>query len=332
MLECVFSSLGPYMLFKQIQLFRFSNANSSFYEQLNEKLLLLQFQPCLPSLPVSAGWVSPVEEENAPMTEQINHRLMICMQIEEKILPAVVVRQALEAKVKEWEIKQDRKLGKKEKNSLKDEVIMNLLPRSFGKISRIYAYIDMKNHWLVLNTTNKKRTEQFLTLLKKTLSDNNIHSIETKKISSILTQWVKHKDSPEAFMIEKKCVLQDINQKSRVIRCQQQDLFVNSIHDFIKDGCEVKQVAVLWRDSVRLNLVDDFTLRSIQFEEELKDQVKDMEAETRQQKFMADFFIMGETLSSLLADLISLFSKTENAINASATSVQKEESGLPLSQ
>lgn len=301
------------MLFKQIQLFRLGNASSSLYDQLNEKMILLQFQPCLPSLPISVGWVSPLGEDQAPLTEQINQRLMICMQIEEKILPAVVIRQALEAKVKEWEIKQDRKLGKKEKNSLKDEVIMNLLPRCFSKISRIYAYFDTKNHWLILNTTNKKRTEQFLTLLKKTLSETNIHSFETKKISSILTQWVKHKDSPDAFMIEKKCVLQDINQKSRVIRCQQQDLFVNSIHDFIKDGCEIKQIALFWRDSIRLTLVDDFTLRSIQFEEELKDQVKDLEAETRQQKFMADFFIMGETLSSLLTDIIALFSKTETA-------------------
>lgn len=306
------------MLFKQIQLFQLNNASASFYDQLHEKMILLQFQPCLPSLPVSAGWISPLEEQNAPLTEQINHRLMLSMQIEEKILPGVVIRQELDAKIKEWEIRQDRKLGKKEKLSLKDEVIMNLLPRSFSKISRIYAFIDMKNHWLVLNTTNKKRTEQFLNLLKKTLGDGSIHAFETKKISSILTQWVKHKDYPEAFMIEKKCVLQDINQKSRVIRCQQQDLFVNSIHDFIKDGCEIKQIALFWRDSVRLTLVDDFTLRSIKFEEELKDQVKDLEAETRQQKFMADFFIMGETLSSLLTDLIALFSKNEIATNAPA--------------
>ncbi len=306
------------MLFKQIQLFQLNNASAGFYDQLSDKMILLQFQPCLPSLPVSAGWISPLEEQNAPLTEQINHRLMICMQIEEKILPGVVIRQELDAKIKEWESRQDRKLGKKEKLSLKDEVIMNLLPRSFSKISRIYAFIDMKNHWLVLNTTNKKRTEQFLNLLKKTLGDGSIHAFETKKISSILTQWVKHKDYPEAFMIEKKCVLQDINQKSRVIRCQQQDLFVNSIHDFIKDGCEIKQIALFWRDSVRLTLVDDFTLRSIKFEEELKDQVQDLEAETRQQKFMADFFIMGETLSSLLTDLIALFSKTEIPTNISA--------------
>jgi recombination associated protein RdgC len=301
------------MLFKQIQIFQLKPSSSFFYDQLIEKLQLLVFQPCLPSLPFSAGWVAPVDEPGAALAEQINHRLMICMQIEEKILPAAVVRQELHEKVKQLEITRGHKLGKKEKNSLKDEVIMTLLPRSFSKLSRIYAYIDIKHNWLVLASTHKKKTEQFLSLFKKSVGES-VNNFEICKIPPILTQWVKHKDYPDAFTIEKKGVLQDANQKTRIIRCQQQDLLVNSIHEFIKDGCELKQVALMWRDSIRFVLADDFTLRSMKFEDALIDQVKEMEAETKQQKFMADFFMMTETLSSLLQDLLAVFAKTENPV------------------
>jgi recombination associated protein RdgC len=307
------------MLFKQMQIFQISPSQSYFYDELIAKLQSLPFQPCLPSLPISVGWTAPVEEAGRPLAEQINQRLMICMQAEERILPAAVVRQSLKEKVEQLEVTHQRKLGKKEKNALKEEVVMTLLPRSFTKLSRIYAYIDIKHNWLVLATVNKKRTEQFLALFKKTIGEA-IHAIEFKKISPILTQWINHKEHPEAFAIEKKGVLQDTNQKSRVIRCQQQDLFANSISEFIQDGCELKQLAVIWRDSIRFVLSDDFTLRSIKFEDALIEQVKEMEAETRQQKFMADFFMMTESVSSLLQDLLSLFAKkitpslTEEAI------------------
>lgn len=298
------------MLFRQIQLFQLTPSSQYFYDQLLEKLRLLTFQPCLPSIPLSAGWAAPVDEENAPLAEQINGRLMICMQVEERILPAAVVRQELHEKIKQLETAKNRKLGKKEKNALKDEVVMTLLPRTFTKITRIYAYIDIKNNWLVLGSTHKKRTEQFLSLFKKSIGES-IHSVEFKKIPPILTQWIKHKNYPDAFTIEKKGVLQDVNQKARVIRCQQQDLFVNSIHELIADGCELKQLALAWRDQIRFVLADDFTLRSVRFGDELINQVKEMEAETKQQKFMADFFLMTETLSTLLQDLLTLFSKIE---------------------
>lgn len=299
------------MLFRQIQLFQLAPSSTYFYDQLIEKLQLLTFQPCLPSLPLSAGWVAPIEEEGSALAEQINNRLMICMQVEERILPASVVRHELKEKVKQLEISKSRKLGKKEKNSLKDEVVMTLLPRTFSKFTRIYAYIDITNNWLVLGSTHKKKTEQFLALFKKCVGEA-VTFFEIKKIPPIITQWVNHRDCPEAFSVEKKGVLQDANQKARVIRCQQQDLFADSIQDFIKDGCELRQVALMWRDSIRFVLNEDFTLRSVKFEDELIDQVKEMEAETRQQKFMADFFMMTETLSTLLQDLLVLFVKEKS--------------------
>jgi|GEM_PF-339660 len=298
------------MLFRQLQIFQLKPSSNYFYDQLVENLQLIKFQPCLPSIPLSSGWISPIEEADAALAEQMNNRLMICMQTEERILPAAVVRQELKEKIKQLEAAHGRKLGKKEKASLKDEVIMTLLPRTFSKLSRIYAYIDIKNNWLVLGTTHKKRTEQFLSLFKKSIGETIIN-FEIKKIPPIITQWIDQKDYPSDFSIEKKAVLQDSNQKNRVIRCQQQDLFVNSISEFIKDGCELKQIALLWRDSIRFVLAEDFTLRSIRFEDELIDQVKEMEAETKQQKFMADFFMMGESFSTLLQDLLTIFAKAE---------------------
>ncbi len=69
----------------------------------------------------------------------MNGRIMLCMQIEERILPSTVVQQALKEKLKHLQIEKNRKLSKKERQSLKEEIILTLLPRTFTKLTRIYA-------------------------------------------------------------------------------------------------------------------------------------------------------------------------------------------------
>jgi recombination associated protein RdgC len=293
------------MWFKQIQLFQLTESSHFSPEDLNKMLEPLAFTPCLPSFPSSIGWASPIDLENASLVRAINGCLMICLQIEEKILPATVIRQELKEKIKFIEKEQDRRVYSKEKLSLKDEITLNLLPRAFTKLTQIHAYIDTKNQWVILNTTNAGKTEQFLSLFKKSVTEN-IRPLELSKLSPVITHWLKNQNDPSSFAIEKSCVLQDPNQQNRIIRCQQQDLFASGIQSLIKDGCEAKQIAMNWQDRIKFVFSDNFSLRGLQYQEELLTQAQEM-SETKQQQFDANFYIMTETLSSLLADLLALF-------------------------
>ena len=49
---------------------------------------------------------------------------------------------------------------------------MTLLPRAFSKFTKLYAYIDTKNRRIVLGTANAKKAEQFITMFKKSISEN----------------------------------------------------------------------------------------------------------------------------------------------------------------
>ena len=295
------------MWFKQIQLFPIT-ASLAHQSQDNvlsylEKFL---FTPCLPSMPSSHGWTTLWDEPDAPLLRRINHCTMLCLHIEEKILPSPVIRKALTEKMKQIEALENRSIYQKEKLSLKDEITMTLLPRAFTKLIRVYAYLDSKHRWLVLGTHHAKQTERLLSTFKKSFAEE-LQSFDLKKLSPILTQWLKGKSCPSSFSIEKNCVLQDPNQTNRVIRCQQQDLFSSNIQGLIKEGCEVKQLGLSWKDQVNFVLSDDFSLRSICFRDDIRAQVKEMEPETEAQRLDADFMIMTATFSDLLADLLELF-------------------------
>jgi len=304
---------GLPMWFKQFQLFQLTESIAYKPEVLEESLAALAFTPCLPSFPSSIGWASPFEAEGAPLVFAASGYIMLCMQIEEKILPASVIRQTLDEKIKKIEAREDRKVRSKDKLSMKDEVIMNLLPRAFTKMTRIYAYIDTQNNRVVLGTTNQGKAEQFLNLFKKSVSEH-IKPYEVKKPGPILTYWLKEKKYPTELNIEKSCVLQDPSQQNRVIRCQEQDLFAGSIQSLIKDGCEVKQLALCWHDRINFVLAEDFSARSIKFEEGVITQASEIEVESKEQQFAADFFIMTETFSGLIQDLIKHFAKETKEI------------------
>lgn len=298
------------MWFKQLQLFQLNGPVDLSANNLMEKLEALAFRPCLPSMEISHGWVTPLDsdDEHAPLVRSINGYIMLCWQIEEKILPATVIRQELAKKIKKIEREEDRKVRSSEKLSWKDEIKMTLLPRAFSKFTKLYAYIDTKNKRIILGTANAKKTEQFISLFKKSVCEY-VASMDIDKLSPIITHWIKNRDYPPSFSIDKSCVLQDPNQQSRIIRFQQQDLFTVSIQSLIKDGCEVKQLAINWQDRVSFVLSDDFTLRSLKFQDEITAQSKEMEPETKDQQFDADFLIMTDTLSQIIDDLFAIFIK-----------------------
>lgn len=304
------------MWFKQIQVLQINSSIHFSIENLKKNLESLAFRPCLPSMENSMGWISPIDsdETNAPLCRSINNYIMLCLQIEEKILPAAVIRQELNKKIKKIALEEDRRVRNSEKLSLKDEVKITLLPRAFTQYTKIYAYIDTKHSRIILGTISKKRTEQFINLFKKSITEQ-ISPIEIAKLSPIITHWIKNHDYPSIFSIEKSCVLQDPNQHSRVIRCQHQDLFSNSILSLIKDGCEIKQLALNWQDRVNFIFSDDFTLKSLKFQDDIKEQANEMEPETKEQQFDADFLIMTETVSHLLNDLFSIFKINEKNIS-----------------
>ncbi len=309
------------MWFKQIQLFQLPVAIPRTAEQLIPQLEALAFTHCPPSFPLSLGWAPLLEDFETPFVRQVNNCLLFCLKIEEKILPSIVVRQELDkriAKIKELE---QRAVRQKEKMNLKDDITMEMLPRAFSKMSRVYAYIDCELNSLVLSTTNKSITEKFLKLLKKTLTID-ITAFETKNVTKILTRWVRDSHNDTHFQIEKSAMLQDPNEQLRTIRCQQQNLFSSSIQTLIKEGCEIKRLGLSWNDQVNLTIAHDFTIQNIKFQDILREQAKEMEPESALQQLDADFMIMSGIIKQIITELLNLFSKENTSKDASCNTTK----------
>ncbi|WP_440994123.1 recombination-associated protein RdgC [Cysteiniphilum litorale] len=297
------------MWFKNIALFEFIEPFDLSFEMIEKSLEEHQFSPCSPSQPISTGWISPVSKDS-PIAYEANGFIMVAFQVQEKIVPATVIKEILDEKVEEIELRESRKVKKKEQDTLKEEIYQSLLPRAFTRDTVIHAYIDTANGWLVVNASSSKKAEILTVNLRKTLGSLKIRMPDLIPVSMLLTHWIKTNEYPQELTIEDQCVLQDNNNDGGLIRCQRQNLFTDDIISLIDSGREVTQLALSWQDELSFVFNDEFMIKSLKFLELVQDKANDIVTESEIERFDVDFVIMTETLRHFIEFMMGVFSKT----------------------
>jgi len=295
------------MWFKQATFFQLPADINLDMTEVEERLQAMAFSPCLPTLPTSKGWVSPLGMEEGVLAHANDRFILICMQLEEKVLPATVVRQEVAAKIKALEAQRDKRVSAKERQDIKDEMVYTLLPRAFSKFSKVYAMISREDGSMIIDCTTASKLEKCLDLIKRTWQENQITPLVSDKVKAKLTHWLLNNECPRGFDIEKSAVLCDPEHSQRVIRCQQQDLMATPIRSLIRDGCEVIQCALSWQDKLRFSIAQDFSLRTIRYSDAVLEAAKENYSESDAQRFDADFFMMSELLSQLMQACLICF-------------------------
>ncbi|MCF6776429.1 recombination-associated protein RdgC [Thiotrichales bacterium 19X7-9] len=313
------------MWFKNLIIFQLTESFKLKTEDFEKALSEFRFQPCPSSEALSLGWSSPSGQAEGTLVHAANGYLMVALKIEEKIVPASVVKEMLDEKIEEIELRENKKVRKKEKDALKDEIYHSLLPKAFSKHSFIYGYIDTKANLLVIDAASMKKAELLTVQLRKALGSFKIQTPDIVTIPLLLTKWLTENQYPNDLVIEDNCVLKDPDDNSGTIRCQRQNLLSGEIAQLIENGREVIQLGLTWKDQIAFVVKDDFSIRSVKFLEILQDQANDIFTETESQKFDADFTIMTENLHEFLIAMFELFANEPLKVKALSDKAETEE-------
>ena len=79
------------MWFKNLTVFRLSEAFTLSAYELEQKLTTLAFRPCGPHEEFTLGWTSPLGKSNQQLIHASNGFLMLCGKKEERVLPSAVI-------------------------------------------------------------------------------------------------------------------------------------------------------------------------------------------------------------------------------------------------
>lgn len=301
------------MWFRNLQIYQLTEAFTATAEELHEALLEKIFKPCQGLDAHRIGWTTPLGKQGDQLVHATNGNLMLCMRREDRILPASVVREVMEEKVDEIEAKEGRSVGRKEKADIKQEVIVDLLPRAFSKSNRIYAYIDPQNNRVIVDCTTSNKAEEVLTLIRDTLGSFKVRPLAVNNApSAIMTDWVKN-TAPADLVITDECELKEPVENGGVIRIRGVDLGSEEIQHHLKSGKVVSKLSFEWQQRISSVLKEDLSIKRLKFMDLVMEEASDIAAEDEVMRFDADFALMSMELSRFIPALCDYLGGIDNS-------------------
>jgi recombination associated protein RdgC len=296
------------MWFKNLTLFRFTEPFTLSSAEVEQKLETMRFRPCGGHDESSFGWTSPLGRSSEQLVHSANGYVMVCGKKEEKVLPASVINELVLEKILDIETQQARKLSKKERTEVKDELIFELLPRAFSFSRNTYAYIDPKGGWVVVDSGSSKKAEDILSSLRKCLGSLPVVPVNTvQKPMLTMTEWLINDQTPTGISIEDECELRSPEEEGGIVRCKKHDLALPEIKNHLETGKQVSKLALNWEGRLAFVLDENLSVKRLRFLDLIQDQLADTNAETEQEHFDVDFSIMTAEFANFLPRLLELF-------------------------
>lgn len=294
------------MWFKNLRIYKFTSPLDSVLENLEEKLSSDRFKELPKTSKETYGWVSPVPEGQV-FSHTVNGFTVLCLMHEFKDLQAEVINRAMTKRIEAIEKKEGRKVFRKEKLQLKDDVILELLPKAFIKQRKHFAYIDHKNGLIVINTGSQNVAEVFLSTLRNTLGSLPVVPLDSSNVSEVLTQWLTDGHGSNHFELESEVELYNPKEDGNIVKCKGQDLGSLEIDELLKAGKMVIKLAVAYKDRITFTINEKHQIGKLKFSDIILEKANECDAESVAQQFDQDFAVMSLELSKLFRDLFAVF-------------------------
>ncbi len=301
------------MWFKNLQLYCFSQPFALSAEALEERLAGFAYVPCRKLEPFCRGWVPPLGRSGIQLVHAQGSHSMVSLQKEEKIVPAAVVRDLLEDRIAEVQAGESRKVGRREREQMREALMVELLPMALSRRSRTFALIAPESGWLIVDSASRKGADELTASLRDALGTFPVVAPSVRhSVSATLSNWLVH-GPPAGVNIEDECELRDQSDESGTIRCRGQNLESSEIRAHLDGGMEVSKLGVYWKENVSFVLDDTLAVKRLRFLDGVQQQANDAETESDADRFDVDMAIMAPTLTSLLTELVEWFGGTEQS-------------------
>jgi recombination associated protein RdgC len=290
------------MWFRNLRLYRLHREVALDLPQLEAQLARRPLARCGSFDMISHGWVFPRQPDSFVHT--VNQQYLLALGVEQKLLPGSVIRQTAQERAAQIETEQGRKVGRKEMRDIVERVAEELLPRAFSQRRTTWAWLDPRNHWLVVDAGSDARADEFMEMLLATVDDIAARPLQTQIAPlAAMTDWLASATAPAGFSLDSDLELRAASEAQAAIRYVHHDIGGPEVAAHIAAGKIATKLGMTWNDRVSFLLTDKLQLKRLAFLDILKEE-SEQAASNADEQFDADFALMTGELLQLFEDLL----------------------------
>lgn len=265
-------------------------------EQLCAAFSEYEFKPCGSNDISKFGFVPVINGESGDLVHAAGGHMAYRVRKEEKIIPSDYVKRMMAEQIDSIEATEGRKIYKKERDSIKDDVINQLLSRAMTKTTDVIVYHigDM----IAVATSSASAAEYALALIRKSVGSLPVvpvSSVEHFQIS--MSNHVVEGELPVGFKFGQKIILADSYGAKATF--SNLDVSEDEIIAHINNGMSVKSIQLGMDGLGSFTVTDSLSFKSIKFDVELFDDNDDIEDEKA--KADADHIIICDSIIKMIS-------------------------------
>ena len=291
-------------MFKNLIVFRIAPDWSAVPSDVEASLAAAAFIECGPSQALSAGWTGPRGVAHGPLLEIVAGHWLMKLQVEQKVLPAAVVKRRVEAMVRQVEQATGRKPGKKQTRELKDEATLALLPLAFTKQTAMNVWLNPAERLLMVDASSAARADDVVTQLVKALEGVSFTLLQTaESATAVMSAWLLGGEPPAALSVDRECELKSADEMKSAVRYSRHALDIDEVRAHITAGKVPTKLALTWQGRVSFVLTEAMQLKKIAFLDGVFEGRGSARA-SQDDAFDADAALATGELARLIVDLI----------------------------
>jgi len=294
------------MWFKHLHLYRLHDAPELDAASLETALDEQAFRPLGGSEARRLGWSAPAGRAGTQLLHELQGQRLMTALRQERILPASVVREAVEERSEAIEASEGRKLRRQEKLAIKEQVYEELLPRAFVRSQKVDLWWDSRRGLIAVNASSRKRAEELLDLLRETLGSLKVTPLASQTLPMrAMTTWLGDPGSRPADLVLGDQVELKAKGDDGVLRARQVDLDSDEIQQLLESGRQASKLALSIEGRLSFVLHDDLAIKSLRFDDALIDEASQTDdGDDAVVRLETDFILMTQALAENIERLI----------------------------
>lgn len=292
------------MWLKSIYIFKMAEPFSMSAEAFGQALSERPCPPCGKQTAMTQGFVEPVEGY-ASMVVAHDQFLYLMHKEVSRLLPASVLAEEARSRIAKIERKESRKIGRKERSEIKDQVLFDLLPRAFLQTKVTDVVIDTASDQIWVAAGSLNHAESVVAEMRSVLGSLALERASPQRPPPTeMSGWIDQPNSlPGEFEIGDACKLKAADGSKSQISLSAMDLGKEQVKAHLIDGMQVARLSLSYQDALLLELDENLDIRKIRPLDTIGDEMMAREPDDQVSEAQTVLSVEGGYLRAIISEL-----------------------------